>query len=170
MKKAIVLTMMLCIAAGAGWAEALSSETHTDTGDFIVSAGIDYSGWGLGLGGGAEYMFYRWDIPGFLPLTVGATAKAGVYFFDGFHLGLGAMATAHLGTKGITVLPEYLQNMDWYYALGLGLGIGDNGGFGIATGSGVAYYINPTLAVAYEFTYFGAGRGSTNTLGVRLEL
>jgi len=30
MKKAIILTMMLCIVAGAGWAEALSSETHTE--------------------------------------------------------------------------------------------------------------------------------------------
>jgi opacity protein-like surface antigen len=171
MKKLVVLAVILCVFSSFAFAQS-AGEGHAAVGDFMVNAGINFGWYGFGVGGGAEYIFAKWDIPNFAPLSFGGAGRVAVYF-PGFDIDIAALATAHFGLKTFSSLPPWLRNFDWYYGLGLGVGIGDYGGVGISTGSGICYYLNPTLAISADYfytNYFGSGSGSSGTLGVRLEL
>jgi hypothetical protein len=175
MKKIAVLVALLCVVTVFAFAQApaTSGEAHAEVGDLIVGGGVNFGWASIGLGGGAELMLARWDIPGFAPLTFGATGKVGVYVGSSIHIDIAALGTMHFGLKTFTSLPQFLQNFDWYWGLGLGVGIGTYGGLGLSTGSGISYYINPNLAIAADYfytNYFGSGTGSCSTLGVKLEL
>jgi len=148
-------------------------ESLVNVGDLMVNAGLNFGWNGLGVGGGVEYMFAKWDIPNFAPLNFGAAAKAAVYFSSGIDIDLSALATVHFGLKGFSALPEFLRQLDWYWGLGLGFGIGSYGGVGISTGSGICYFLSDTLAINADYfytNYFGSGSGSSGVLGVRLKL
>ncbi len=170
-----VLVLLLALASLAAAQEtfATTMDSHVNVGDLMLNAGLNFGWGGLGVGGGAEFMFAKYEIPSFAPLTFGAAAKAAIYFSSGVDIDLAAMATMHLGSKGFKSLPAFLQNFDWYWGLGLGVGIGTWGGIGISTGSGICYYINPTLAVNADYfytNYFGAGSGSSGVVGIRITL
>lgn len=173
MKKSIVLVLLLACALSFAIAEGTMGEPHASVGDLMVSAGANI-GWGsFGVGGGAEYIVARWDIPEFAPLTFGGAAKASMYFGSSTHIDLAALGTIHFGLKTFENLPGFLKNLDWYYGLGIGFGIGTSGGLGISTGSGISYYLNNKLALNADYfytDYFGSGSGSSSTLGVKLEL
>lgn len=171
MKKLLLLVVALCLTATLAFAQApiAGGEPHAEKGDLLVNAGISFGIGHFGVGGGADYIFYKWDIPGFAPLSFGAGGKVGIGFGSGFQIDLAALATMHFGLKTFTMLPPFLQNLDWYWGLGLGFGIGYWDGLGIATGSGICYYLNPTLAISADYFYTGY-YGGMSTLGVRLEL
>ncbi|MFA6366242.1 MAG: hypothetical protein WCX13_03535 [Candidatus Hydrogenedentales bacterium] len=176
MKKFMVLVALLCVvpflAFAAPPAPATSGEANVNVGDLMVNAGINFGWYGFGVGGGAEYMFAKWDIPNFAPLTFGGAGKVAVYIPD-FDIDIAALATMHFGLKTFTSLPEFLRNFDWYWGLGLGIGIGTHGGVGISTGSGVCYFINPNFAINADYfysNYFGAGSGSSGLLGIKMKL
>jgi hypothetical protein len=171
-----VLVLLLALGSFAGAQDTFTTtmDSHVNVGDLMINAGLNF-GWGvLGVGGGVEFMFAEYEIPSFAPLTFGAAAKAALYFSSGVDIDLAALATMHLGAKGFKSLPVFLQNFDWYWGIGLGVGIGTWGGIGISTGSGICYYINPTLAINADYfytNYFGSGSsGSSGVLGVRLTL
>ena len=176
MKKLVSIMVLLCIVTVFAFAQTplkTSGESHVNVGDLMVNAGINFGWSGFGVGGGAEYMFAKWDIPGFAPLHFGGAAKVGLYFSSGFDIDLAALATMHFGLKSFTSLPEFLRNFDWYWGLGLGFGIGTWGGIGMSTGSGICYFLNPNLAVNADYfytNYFGSGSGSSAILGVKLKL
>jgi opacity protein-like surface antigen len=176
MKKLFAVIALLCMATVFATAEAPvgnTSRPHADVGDLMVNVGANM-GWGsFGLGGGVEYIFAKWDIPNFAPLTFGTAAKAGLFFGNSLHTDIAALGTMHFGLKTFSSLPAFLRNFDWYYGLGVGFGIGDTGGFGLSTGTGISYYLNPKLALNADYfytNYFGAGAGSSGTLGIKMEL
>ena len=173
MKKSVLLVLLLAGALSFAAAEGMAGDPHASVGDLMVSAGANI-GWGsFGVGGGAEYIFARWDIPGFAPLTFGGAAKAGIYFGSSIHVDIAGLGTVHFGLKTFESLPDFLKNLDWYYGLGIGFGIGTSGGLGFSTGSGISYYLNDKLALNADYfytNYFGSGAGSSSTLGVKLEL
>lgn len=175
MKKLAVLVTLLCVVTVLAFAQAavVSGEPLANEGDLMVNAGINLGWHGIGLGGGAEYMFYKWDIPNFAPLTFGGAGKVALSLTSGIDIDLAALATMHFGFNSFEALPSFLKNLDWYWGLGLGVGIGLGGGIGISTGSGLCYYLNPTLAINADYfytNYFGSGSGSSSVLGIRLEL
>lgn len=170
-----ILIVLVSLSTGAFAQEALvtTMESHVDVGDFMVNAGVNFGWYGLGLGGGAEFIFAKFDIPQVAPIHIGGAAKAAVYFTSGIDIDLAALATMHFGLKGFTSLPSFLQNLDWYWGLGMGLGIGSAGGIGISSTSGVCYYLNPLLAINADYfytNYFGSGSGSSGVVGVRIKL
>lgn len=173
MKRTVILLVALCLVIGAASAAEGQGEANVNVGDLMVNAGVNYGWYGFGVGGGVEYMFAKWDIPNFAPLTFGGAAKVGVSFGSGVSVDVAALGTMHFGLKTFSSLPEWMRNLDWYWGLGAGLGIGTYGGFGIATGSGICYYLNPTLAINADYfyaNYFGSGSGSTGVIGIRLKL
>jgi len=176
MKKFALLMALLCavtfLTFAAPPATAASGAANADVGDLMVNAGINFGWYGFGVGGGVEYMFAKWDIPNFAPLTFGGAGKIGVYI-PGFDIDIAALATMHFGLKAFTSLPEFLRNFDWYWGLGLGVGIGTYGGVGVSTGSGISYFLNPNLAINADYfytNYFGSGSGSSGILGIKLKL
>jgi hypothetical protein len=150
MKKFIVVLALACLVGGAAYAQIPVS---MDKGDFSVAAGINF-GWDYGFGGSLEYMFARVDIADAVPITFGVAARAGVGFVYGTNYTVVGLATAHLSLGFISDLPSWLKPFDFYYGLGLGAGFGTNDfGFGLGNGGGVAYYLNPNLAIYSSVIY-----------------
>lgn len=175
MKKFAMFAILLCMVTAMAFAQTTTpaGEPHADVGDLMVNVGVNLGWHGIGLGGGAEYMFYKWDIPNFAPLTFGGAGKAALSLTSGIDIDLAALATMHFSLNSFDSLPPFLKNLDWYWGLGLGVGIGSSGGVGISTGSGLCYYLNPTLAINADYfytNYFGSGSGGSSVLGIRLEL
>jgi hypothetical protein len=175
MRKFAAIMALLCVVTVFTFAEVsagTSGDTHANVGDLMVNAGINFGWNGFGIGGGAEYIFAKWDIPNFAPLTFGGAAKAAIYI-PGFDVDIAALGTVHFGLKTFSSLPEFLRNFDWYAGLGLGFGIGTHGGIGLSTGSGICYFLTPKLAINADYfytNYFGSGSGSSGILGIRMKL
>jgi hypothetical protein len=138
--------------------------------DFAVFAGVGF-GYGFTIAPGVEWAFADWKAGDVVPLAFGLTGKGMINFYSGFwtSYGIGALATAHLGLKGLDI-PDFLQNLDFYLSLGVGLswfsynaGVSTYGAMnvGFATSDGLAYYINKNWAVYAEYTYWGFASGGT---------
>jgi len=175
-KLALLLSVLVLILAipGAAFAQKSSWDGLVHKGDFAAYLGIGY-GTGFAIVPGVEWAFA--DIKaGTVPLAFGLSAKGLLNFYPGFWsaYGLAALATGHLGLKGLDI-PEFLQNLDIYVSLGLGLSyynwelgyapLFNDLRFGLATADGVAYYINDKWAVYLEGTYLAYVAGAV--IGVR---
>ena len=174
MKKRSAFAAIFCIMCVFAFAEApdSSADPHADEGDLIVNAGALFGYYGFGIGGGAEYIFGRWDIAKAVPLTFGAAAKAS-FGYPGLMFDLGAMATMHFGLNTFTSLPRFLRNFDWYWGLGLGACAGAYFGAGPLAASGTSYFINPNLAIHVDISipyFIGLGVGYTGIIGVKWKL
>lgn len=174
MKKSAAFAAILCLMCVFAFAEAPEATAlpHANQGELIVNAGALFGYYGFGIGGGAEYIFARWDIAKTLPLTFGAAAKAS-FGYPGLMLDLGAMATMHFGLNTFTSLPRFLRNFDWYWGLGLGGCVGAYFGAGPLAASGISYFINPNLAIHADISvpyFFGLGVGYTGMIGVKWKL
>ncbi|MDP2791597.1 MAG: hypothetical protein Q8O15_07575 [Rectinemataceae bacterium] len=174
MKKRTSFAAFFCLMCVFAFAEvpAASADPHANEGDLIVNAGVLYGWYGFGLGGGAEYIFARWNVTEHLPLTFGAAAKAS-FGYPGLAMDLAAMATMHFDFESFPALPRFLRNFDWYWGLGLGACLGSSFGFGPMGASGTSYFINPNLAInadIYVPFYIGLGVGYTGLLGVKWKL
>ena len=167
MKKLAVLlavTILILAIPGAAFAQK-SWDGLVHKGDFAAYLGIGF-GYGFSVVPGVEWVFADVKISDTVPLAFGLTGKGLLNFYTNAwtSYGFGALATAHLGLKGLDI-PEFLQNLDFYISLGLGLSwfswdagyvpLYDNPHFGFATADGVAYYINDKWAVYLEGTYTG---------------
>ncbi len=151
-------------AAETGW------DGLVHKGDFAAYAGIGI-GYGFSIVPGVEWAFADVKISDTVPLAFGLSAKGLINFYPGFwsSYGLGVLATAHLGLKGLDI-PDFLQKLDFYLSAGLGLSyfswesgyvpLFDNPHFGFATADGVAYFINEKWAVYLEGTYVGYVAGA----------
>jgi len=173
-KKSLILVAAVCILSGFAYAENSRLAPLMDKGTFAANAGLSF-GWGIGVGGGAEYVLARVDIADVLPLTFGAAGRG---FFSsawgyGF-LDLAAMGTVHVGFKGIGLSSEvkrWIDPIDYY--VGLGLGINVLGGnywsnrfpLGLASISGASYFLNDNFAINAEGGYMGySGYGMIGVL------
>lgn len=174
MKKLTAFAVIFGVMCALAFAEApnVSGEPHANKGDLIVNAGALYGWYGFGVGGGAEYIFARWNVTERLPLTFGAAAKAS-FGYPGLAADLGAMATMHFDFEGFPALPRFLRNFDWYWGLGLGACLGSSFGTGPLGATGTSYFINPRLAInidIYAPIYIGLGVGYTGLVGVKWKL
>lgn len=149
MKKVIVALLIVTLAAAG---VAAQGKPHMDKGDSALMGGIDL-GNGIGLGGGFEYMLYRFDIADTIPLTFGAAARVGLDLTPAFTLAAAGLGTVHFSFSSIKDFPEWVQKLEWRASLGLGLGLKSGFGLGIAGGTGVAYYLNPKLAIIADDIY-----------------
>jgi len=148
-----------------------AGKTNMDKGDVAANVGMNL-GWGYGVGGGAEYMFARWNIADTVPITFGGAVKAGADFWPGFELTVAGLVTAHFGLATFDV-PDWAKKFDWYTALGVGVGIGDTFGIGLASGGGMAYHFSPKMAVMAESIYakhFNRSSHGFSTIGVLFRL
>jgi len=174
-KLAFMLAAVVLILAIPGAAFAQKNWNGlVHKGDFAAYVGLGF-GWGFTVVPGVEWAFADVKVGGVVPLAFGVSGKGIFNFYPGYFssYGLGALATAHLGMKGLD-LPEFLQNFDFYIGLGVGLSFFsyasyfyDYGAFrvGFATADGVAYYFNDKWALYLEGTYWGYSGGAA--IGVR---
>ncbi len=163
-----MLAMTLCAISNVG---AEGQAVHAEPGTMFALAGVEFGWGGFGVSGGVEYMFKKFDIPGF-PLTLGAMGLAGIEFGSSIDIAMAGMATLHWGLKPYTELPSYLQKFDWFIGMGLGVGIVPFG-IGISSGGGVDYYLKENLAIGARSFYvyhFSGSKGVNAALGVRLKL
>jgi hypothetical protein len=176
-KLALVLAVLVLILAipGAAFAQKSSWDGLVHKGDFAAFVGVGL-GWGFSIVPGVEWAFVDVKIGDTVPLAFGVVGKGVINFYSDFFTsyGVGALASAHLGLKGLDI-PKFFQNLDFYisagvafsafsYATGSTLDYGDTR-FGFATSDGVAYYINDKWAIYLEGNYWSyAGNGA---IGVR---
>jgi hypothetical protein len=142
-------------------------------GDFAAQIGVGF-GWGFTVAPGVEWAFA--DVKaGPIPLAFGLAGKGMINFYPEYFTayGVGALATVHCGLKGLDI-PAFLQNLDFYIGLGLGISFFNyvstfydygNVQFGFATADGMAYYFNDKWAVYVEGTYWGYSGGGA--IGIR---
>jgi hypothetical protein len=172
MRKLVIILVALLVVCGLAFAAGPSGSGMTlvpwvDKGSLIVNADI---GWGLTAG--AEYDFARINIANVVPITFGAAARVSWdpgLLLDYSSFGLGALVTAHVGLKSVS-LPSGLSwasHFDFYAGLGLGIGSLSLAGytfplgFGISTFEGTSYYFNDKFALNLEYGYLG--RSTDNT-------
>jgi hypothetical protein len=176
-KLAFVLAVLVLILAipGAAFAQKSNWDGLVHKGDLAAYLGVGI-GWGFSIVPGVEYAFWDVKIGDTVPVAFGVTGKGVINFYsDHFTAyGFGALATAHLGLKGLDI-PAFLQNLDFYISAGLAFSFfnyatgstpdyGDTK-FGFATSDGVAYYINDKWAIYLEGNYWSyAGNAA---IGVR---
>ena len=144
-------------------------------GDFAAFVGVGY-GWGLSVVPGVEWAFADVKVGDTVPLAFGVVGKGVINFYSDFFTsyGVGALASAHLGLKGLDI-PKFLQNLDFYISLGLAFSAFSyatgsaldygNTRFGFATSNGVAYYFNDKWAIYLEGNYWSYSGNAV--LGVR---
>ena len=165
MKKVLAILLVLLCAAGLSFAdETLAFTPYVDKGELLAHVGIGRGG----ISGGVEFTLARIDIGGLIPLTFGAAGRVaidpGIFDVNWTTFAFGGFGTAHVGFKEID-LPSgltWLSDFDAYVGLGLGFasGVSDyydqiTPGIGISTFEGVAYYLNDSLAINFEYGYIG---------------
>jgi hypothetical protein len=175
-KLALLLAVLVLILAipGAAFAQKSNWDGLVHKGDLAAFLGVGF-GWGFTIAPGVEWAFADVKIGDTVPLAFGVVGRGMVNFYPNYFTsyGIGALASAHMGLKGLDI-PKFLQNLDFYIALGLGVSFfnyvsstydfGDVQ-FGFATTDGVAYYFNDKWAVYLEGTYWGYSGGGA--IGVR---
>ena len=175
-KLGLLLAAVVLLLAIPGAAFAQSNwDGLVHKGDFAAYVGVGF-GWGFTIAPGVEWAFADVKVGNTVPLAFGLAGKGMINFYPDYFTayGVGALATVHLGLKGLDI-PEFLQNLDFYIGLGLGISFFNyNAGstldygdvqFGFATADGVAYYFNDKWAVYLEGTYWGYSGGGA--IGVR---
>lgn len=172
---ALVLALAVLLLAIPGTAFAQKNwDGLVHKGDFAAFVGFGF-GWGFTIAPGVEWAFADVKIGDTVPLAFGLVGRGMINFYPDYFTsyGIGALLSAHLGLKGLDI-PEFLQNLDFYIAAGVGISFfnyvsafydfGDVQ-VGFATTDGVAYYINDKWAVYLEGTYWGYSGGGA--IGVR---
>ena len=161
----LALAVLLLAIPGAAFAQKSSWDGWVHQGDLAAYLGIGF-GYGFSLVPGVEWTFVDVKFGDKVPMAFGVTGKGILNFYPGSwtSYGFGALATAHLGLKGLDI-PEFLQHLDFYISLGLGLSwfswdagytpAYDNPHFGFATADGVIYNFNDKWAVFLEGSYMG---------------
>jgi hypothetical protein len=164
----LALAVLLLAIPGAAFAQK-NWDGLVHQGDFAAFVGFGF-GWGFTIAPGVEWAFADVKIGDTVPLAFGLVGRGMINFYPGFwtSYGVGALLSAHLGLKGLDI-PEFLQNLDFYIAAGVGFSFFSEAVsynlVGFATTDGVAYYINDKWAVYLEGTYWGYSGGGA--IGVR---
>jgi len=170
----IVLGVLLLAIPASVFAQKVDWDGQVHKGDFAAFVGVGF-GWGFTVAPGVEWAFAEWKVGDVVPLAFGLTGKGIINFYPGFwtSYGVGALATVHLGFKGLDI-PDFLQKFDVYASAGVGYsfftydaGISTYGDsrLGFASSEGTAYYFNDKLAAYFEYTYWSYSGGGT--LGLR---
>lgn len=189
-KKLLILFVIIIFAVGATNVAAQEENTTEDTlvagwdshfnaGNVMLSGGLGLGGFWYGLGlnlyPGVEVIFAQPDIGGVVPLSFGIAARGifGFYpvptLYGGFDIGVSALATAHLGLKGLDLNSKFLNSLDFYIGLGLSVFFvrpysdyylsyyfGDVvSPVQFASFQGVNYFISDHFAIYLESTYLG---------------
>lgn len=159
-KKSVFVAVMACVLSAGTFA----LDANFDKGDLAANVGLSF-GWGIGVGGGAEYGIMRFDIAKQIPITIGAAARG--YFSTAWgysFLDLGVMATGHVSFKGLDLpsdMKKWTDRLDYYLGLGLGVSIlgtdywTGRSPINFASMTGVNYYLNKNLAINLESGYMG---------------
>ncbi len=177
----LIVGMFMIPALSFAGSDDVNWDSYLRPGNFIMQAGVGWGwGWnawysGFGVYGGAEMIMAEYKIADIIPLEFGAAAKGAVTFgVFGMGINAGALATAHLSFKGLNLPFDYLDNLDVYIGLGLGMTL-DMSSYatvpfqlGLASSSGASYFLNDNLAIYLEETYFANFWASS--LGVLLKL
>ncbi len=202
MKRVIIITFALVLllvpfTSFAG-SKSVKWDSYLKPGNMIATGAVGWGGgygYGLndgfysdfGLGGGLEVIVAQVKIANVVPLQFGAAGK-GFFGFLGWGSGLiaGGYGTAHISFKGIDLPFEYLDNIDSYLGMGLGISLGLVGGsyygyynappapfvLGFSFVLGSSYFLNDKVAIyAEEVTIPGfTGYAWTGTLGVLVKM
>ena len=166
MMRVLGLVLLLALAAGSLGAQAW--EGHYQSGDITagVGAGFYFFGSYLSVFPFAEWTMADLSIGDVFPLALGVSAK-GIIGINpsGVVFGGGPFVTAHVGLKGLDI-PEFLQALDWYLALGLTFDTSQ--GLKFSSYGGISYFFGDGIAVYAETNYLAFYR--SETLGILVKL
>ncbi len=154
-------------------------------GDVTVSMSIGFGYEGITFYPGAELLLSQKRIAGTLPLDFGVAVRG---FYNDYSTsilgydwgwtayGIGAFGTAHLSFREFDLSFKYLDNLDFYIALGIKYdhfsytGVYSSyydssyGGIGIVAIGGINYFFTEHFALVLEGTYWGTGGGTIGVL------
>jgi hypothetical protein len=180
MKKKILIAavlVLLIFLPGLAFGQTENWESHFDSGDISLSAGVGAAigSWGFGFTAypGAELTLLTWEAGGVVPLSFGIALRGMIGFssYYGFAYGAGAFATIHFGFKGLDI-PQWVQDLDLYGGLGVAFSVSSRYtsgyGFGINSYGGFNYFLSEKLALQVEANYWGYYY--SNSIGVLLKL
>ncbi len=198
---ALVLLLMLVPFMGFSASKSAKWDSYLKPGNMVVSGGVGYgyswtwsvgdlltlgytySGFsGFGLYGGVEVILGQFKIANVVPLQFGVAGRASFTITYGSGLAGGGVGTLHLSFKGLNLPFDYLNNLDAYLGIGLGMTMGISAplglyseylrpapfslGFGSIVGS--SYFFNDNVAIFVEEQYFATFWGST--IGVLVKM
>jgi hypothetical protein len=178
MKKLVLiaaLAVLLAAIPSTVFGQTANWDGQVHKGDFSAFGGLGL-GYGITIIPGVEYVWGDWKLGDVFPLAAGVAVKGAVNFYSDYwsSYGVAGLVTGHVGLKGLTDLPEFLQKFDFYAGIGLGFYyyswasgyVTSNDDFGLvfANMEGTAFYINEKLAVYGEFNYWGYSRGVLGVL------
>jgi hypothetical protein len=138
---AAVLVMALVGALGASAADTNIFAAYNKPGNVNLDVVAGWGGW-LGVGAQAEYIIGKFDL-GPVPFQWGIMG-AGLVDIPYIDIGVGAMATVHVGL---------IWNLDFFLGLGVGANFSYTFPIGIAQTAGVAYKLSNSLTVMAIDTY-----------------
>jgi len=192
MKRSFIVLLALLAAASLAFAAdkpatgapATSDQTLFVPGNLTVQADLG-SGFffGIDISGGAEYGLGSFKIAEKIPLTYGAAARVGFGSWSLYgsytetDFAVEGLGTLHVSWKDILPELQWLQKVESY--AGLGLGVNFHGEtdthynsvkLAFATIEGNNWYITPKLALNLEEGYFGYGYSSYARFGVTYKL
>ncbi|HUX20794.1 MAG TPA: hypothetical protein VMW69_06115 [Spirochaetia bacterium] len=178
----VVLTVALVVALpGALFAQSSNSFTsYYQPGNVAASieagASFGYYGFSLAAYPSLEFMIAKYNIGDVIPLDIGAEVRGrvglGIGSYAGFGLGVGGLATAHMGFRGMPGdLGAYLSKIDLYIGLGLAYDFQssyyNSFGLGFVSIAGLNYFLSDSMAVVLGEAYWH-GFADT-TIGLRLK-
>lgn len=174
----VVLLLFVLAVPTTVFGQDVDWNGYFEKGDLSAGAGlgIGYGYWGIGLSvfPGAEWTFADIKIAETIPLAFGVSARGLISLSSwyGAVFGVGPFITAHIGFNGLDI-PEFLQKIDFYSAIGLAVTFGGNLAYydvstlGIASYGGVNYFLKDNLALVLEQMYWSYY--SNTTVGVLLK-
>lgn len=154
-KKLLLLVAVFCFLGVSVQAQSIKTMTK---GSLVGSARAGFSGYGIPVAVAADYGILSGFINGNAAVSVGG--ELGI--FAGNDEERGAFVDFSLAARG-SFHYEFVQNLDTYAGVHVGLGIGDNLWPYITGHIGARYYFNERFGVNAEI---GAGTGFNLSAGV----
>ena len=133
---------------------------------------------GVGIYPGAELLLYKPSYESIAPFDFGLAARGhiGIGFDNSLDnslsAGIGALATFHIGFRGIEFIdPAIMAKLDYFAEVGLGFNLmnynDDDDNLVFCTLTGVNYFVNPTVSLSAGYNKWGTVSGAFIGLQLR---
>jgi len=168
-KRVAILVLAIALLAGFAYGEGFSKNgMMLAPGNSAFNAGVGYGyGWGsiggINITAGYEMIFGKFDL-GAIPLSFGAAARLGIGISSPLLVSAGAFGTLHFCWGALDLPSSFLNNLETYLGIGLGMSIVPAFTLGFNTIGGLNYFISDSMAVNFE------GGMYSSTVGVLLKL
>ncbi len=171
------LSLALAIVTVLGLAAPMFAEanSHYESGNFSLLAGIGYSYWGFNVVPGIDFNIGEFKLTQGWGLDWGIAARGLIGIWSGgVTFGVGGYFMLHFGLKGLD--SDFLKKLDWYVGLGVRFSVLPSylvypgspwRAFGFASVDGVQYFLSDAVSIFAEYNY---GLDSGGEIGIAFKL